>query len=104
MQKLPLITGFEWDAGNLAKCQRHGVAAAEIEALFSREVLLAPDPWQHEVRMRAIGRSSSGRPVFLVFTIRVRDDGAYIRPISARFMHAREWNAYEEEATPPVHE
>jgi uncharacterized DUF497 family protein len=80
------------------------VTAAEIEALFSRELWLAPDPWQHETRMRAIGRSSSGRPVFLVFTIRVRDDGAYLRPISARFMHAREWNANEKEAPSPVHE
>lgn len=104
MIQLPLIAGFEWDAGNLHKCQQHGVTAAEIETLFLREVWLSPDPWQHETRLRAIGRSSTGRPVFLVFTIRVRGDAAYIRPISARYMHAREWSAYAEEKAPPVHE
>jgi len=104
MMQLPLIAGFEWDDGNLAKCQRHGVTAEDIEALFVRELLLFPDPWQHETRLRAIGRSSIGRPVFLVFTIRMRGADAYVRPISARFMQAREWNAYEEEAAPPVRE
>ena len=26
--------GFDWDAGNRDKCQKHGVARAEIEALL----------------------------------------------------------------------
>jgi uncharacterized DUF497 family protein len=26
--------GFDWDSGNRAKCQKHGVSIAEIESLF----------------------------------------------------------------------
>jgi uncharacterized protein len=43
-----------------------------------------------EERLKAIGKSSSGRPIFLLFTLRERDGGTYIRPISARYMHRRE--------------
>ena len=29
------VQGFDWDGGNRAKCQKHGVSIAEIEALFA---------------------------------------------------------------------
>jgi hypothetical protein len=29
------VSGFDWDDGNRAKCQKHGVSIAEIEALFA---------------------------------------------------------------------
>ncbi len=35
--------GFDWDSGNCAKCQKHGVSIAEFESLFSEEPLVAPD-------------------------------------------------------------
>ena len=25
------VAGFDWDAGNRAKCQKHGVSVAEVE-------------------------------------------------------------------------
>ena len=35
--------GFDWDSGNRAKCQKHGVLIAEIENLFLGKPLVAPD-------------------------------------------------------------
>src|SRR5271170_2071366 len=35
--------GFDWDEGNRAKCQKHGVSVAEIEGLFRRPVVILPD-------------------------------------------------------------
>jgi hypothetical protein len=37
----------------------------------------------------------AGRPLFVAFTLRTRDNRQLIRPISARFMHAKEIAAYE---------
>ncbi len=35
--------GFDWDDGNSEKCQNHGVSCTEIEAMFLRDVWVAPD-------------------------------------------------------------
>jgi len=37
------FAGFDWDRGNRKKCQKHGVSIAEIESLFARVVMIAPD-------------------------------------------------------------
>jgi uncharacterized DUF497 family protein len=91
--------GFEWDEGNRAKCRKHGVSVAEIEALFDRQILIVPDVSHSsgEERLRGIGKTARGRMVFLVFTIRQHADRRLIRPISARFMHRKEIRTYEEE-------
>lgn len=93
------ISGFDWDDGNRSKCERHGVSAAEIEALFDQPVLIVPDETHSrgEARLRAIGKTARGRSVFLVFTLRERDGERLIRPITARFMHRKEVASYEEE-------
>lgn len=93
------VAGFDWDAGNRAKCQKHGVSVAEVEGLFSRPLLIIPDAAhsQGEERLWAIGKTASGRYVFLVFTIRVRAGKRAIRPVSARYMHRKEVRHYEEE-------
>ena len=93
------IAGFDWDAGNRAKCEKHGVSVAEVEGLFSRPLLIIPDAShsQSEERLRAIGKTASGRSVFLVFTIRVRAGKRVIRPVSARYMHRKEVRHYEQE-------
>ena len=95
----PGFTGFDWDAGNRAKCRKHGVSVAELEGLFGRPLLIVPDALHSvgEERLRAIGKTASGRSVFLVFTIRVRAGKRVIRPVSARYMHAKEVRHYEEE-------
>jgi uncharacterized DUF497 family protein len=91
------VDGFDWDAGNRAKCGRHGVPLAEIEALFAAEPLVAPDPAHSgdETRFIAVGRNAKGRPMFVAFTLRAHDGGRLIRPISARYMHAKEIKSYE---------
>jgi uncharacterized protein len=91
------IDGFDWDQGNTAKCQRHGVSIAEIEDLLRAGPAVAPDP-KHgasEQRLIAVGRNMLGRPMFVAFTIRERDGHRLVRPISARFMHAKEIARYD---------
>jgi len=94
------VQGFDWDGGNRAKCQKHGVSIAEIEALFSNAPRIAPDPKHSddEDRMIAIGRTSAGRPVFVAFTIRTKNRRRLIRPVTARYMHAKEIAGYEKES------
>jgi uncharacterized protein len=94
-----LVQGFDWDDGNRAKCEKHGVSIAEIEALFMNAPRIAPDPKHSddEDRMIAVGRTSAGRPVFVAFTIRTKNR-RLIRPVTARYMHAKEIAAYEKES------
>ncbi len=94
-----LVSGFEWDDGNLAHCRKHGVSRSEIEGLFASPVIVLPDPGHSHIerRFRAIGRTGDGRAVFVVFTIRERGGRRYIRPVSARYMHREEIESYEEE-------
>jgi uncharacterized DUF497 family protein len=93
------VAGFDWDEGNRAKCARHGVSIDDVEGLFRREVWVFPDPARstRETRFLGIGRTVAGRHVFVAFTYRVRDGERWLRPISARFMHAKEVRHYEEE-------
>jgi uncharacterized protein len=94
------VSGFDWDDGNRAKCQKHGVSIPEIEALFVQSPRVAPDPKHSadEDRLIAVGRTSTGRPVFVAFTIRTKNRRRLIRPVSARYMHANEVAAYEKES------
>ena len=91
--------GFDWDKGNREKCGKHGLSTAVIESLFSRPLAILPDMAhsESERRFRAIGRTEKGRGVFLVFTLRRKGDELLIRPISARYMHKKEIDAYEKE-------
>ena len=91
------VAGFDWDAGNRKKCQKHGVTVEEIEELFHREPAVYADPDHSlvEQRLRAIGRTAAKRPVLVAFTIRETGEGARIRPISARYMHKKEIDRYE---------
>ena len=63
-----------------------GFQFAEIEALFVGSLRIAPDPKHsaEEDRLVAIGRPSTGRPVFVAFTMRTKNKGRVIRPVSAR--------------------
>ncbi len=94
------MQGFDWDHGKRAKCQKHGVTIAQIEALFRGDLRIAPDPKHshYEDRMIAVGRTGIGRPLFVAFTIRNQDDRLLVRPVSARYMHAEEVAAYEKES------
>jgi len=89
---------FDWDDGNRAKATRHGLTLPEIEHAMRTGPVVAPDPAHSlsEQRFVAIGRTPSGRPAFIAFCFR----GARVRPISARFMHAREIARYEQAQGP----
>ena len=97
------VGGFDWDSANREKCQRHGVSIREIESAFDRPIAVVPDPTHSagEARFKAIGVTAQRRHVFVVFTLRSRDGETLIRPISARFMHKREVDHYEEAAARP---
>lgn len=88
---------LDWDAGNLDKCQRHGVSREEIQFVFANDPFSTPDEAhsQDEDRFIAIGENPSGRLVFAVYTVRLSPDGEEIvRPLSARYMHRKEIDHY----------
>jgi uncharacterized DUF497 family protein len=90
------LAGFDWDKGNWPKCAEHGVSKAEIESVFRNELRTDADPSTAERRFRAVGRNDEGRSVFVVYSIRIRGGVSLIRPISARYMHAKEVRRYEQ--------
>lgn len=79
--------------GNRGKAQKHGLTLSEIEHAMRTGARVAPDPVHSlaEQRFIAIGRTAAGRQVFIAFCFR----GARIRPISARYMHAKEVARHE---------
>ena len=94
------VSGSDWDEGNRTKCRKHGVSISQIETLFAHNPRIAPDPKHSadEDRLIAVGRTSTGRPVFVAFTIRTKNGQRLIRPVTARYMHAQEIAAYEKES------
>src|SRR3954454_13513800 len=92
---------FDWDEGNRAHCQKHGVPIAEIEALLRGTPRIAPDlkHTQLEDRLIAVGRTAQGRPLFVAFTVRERFGQPTIRPVSARYMHEKEIRSYEAQSS-----
>lgn len=97
------IVGFNWDEGNLAKCQSHGVTIGEIEAAFRSPMRIFPDEVHSgaETRYLGIGRVTSDRCALVAFTYREIEGQRLIRPISARFMHAKEVRHYEAQIPAP---
>ena len=91
--------GFDWDRGNRAKCQKHGLSIPLIESLFARPLAIVPSAAdsREESRFCAVGQTGNGRRVFLVFTLRRKSNRQLIRPISARYMHKKEIESYEKE-------
>jgi hypothetical protein len=94
--------GFDWDSGNSFKIERkHGISKQVIESFFAGRVWVAPD-LKHstaEDRFVAFGDGPGARPMIVVFTLRTSGRRSLIRPISARFMHAKEARAYEQTIT-----
>ena len=96
------VLDFDWDAGNKDKCEKHGISSKEIETFFKQDsIYIAPDikHSEEEQRFLAIGRLSQEKPMFVVFTLRTKENLLLIRPISARYMHDKEARKYEEEST-----
>ena len=86
------FSGFDWDRGNLEKCQKHGISAKLIESVFDRPVAILPDKTHSrtEQRLRAIGKTAEGRAIFLVFTLRRRATiSSYVRSARVTCMTKR---------------
>ncbi|MEO8183108.1 MAG: BrnT family toxin [Deltaproteobacteria bacterium] len=94
-EELEQCTGFDWDDGNLDKnWALHQVSTAEAEeTFFNQPFVVAPDARhsQRERRFAALGSTSRGRRLTIVFTLR----GTLVRVISARDMSRRERSLYE---------
>jgi uncharacterized DUF497 family protein len=65
-----------------------------LKLFFRGKVFFAPDlkHSREEERFLAVGSSSGGKLMFAVFTLRSN----FIRPISARYMHKKEAQNYQE--------
>jgi uncharacterized DUF497 family protein len=94
------VEGFQWDAGNARKSsEKHGVSQAQAEQIFFNEPLLVVADDKHsleESRFHALGKSDENRLLHVTFTL--RDEGRFIRIISARAMHRKEKARYEQES------
>lgn len=93
---LCIRASFDWDSGNSGKSLRkHFVTDAEIEEVFQDKKLLILGkqiaPETNEPRFGVIGMASSGRIIFVSFTIRELK----IRPISARLAEKKIRKLYE---------
>lgn len=97
MIDLSSILGFEWDAGNERKNEKHGVSMAEAEQVFFNAPLLLLEDVAHsqsEARFHALGQTDDGRQLHITFTLRRL--GELVRVISARDMHRKERSVYEQ--------
>jgi len=97
MIDLSAIVGFEWDAGNARKNDKHAVTMAEAEQVFFNAPLLLLDDVAHsqtESRFHALGQADDGRLLHITFTL--RRAGELIRVISARDMHRKERSVYDQ--------
>ena len=91
------IIGFEWDAGNERKNEKHGVTMMETEQVFFNAPLLLLEDAAHsenELRIHALGRTDAARALHITFTL--RQSGQLIRVISARDMHRKERAIYDQ--------
>lgn len=87
---------FDWDENNLGKLAKHLVSQDEVEDVLANPLAVLDDPSHSllERRLRAVGRTEQGRWVFVAFTLREREGAVLVRPISARYMHAKEIARY----------
>ena len=89
---------FDWDEGNRTKSlKKHGLNESAIEAFFETGPTIADDVKHsgHEPRFLAVGKNPEGRWMIVSFTLRAQAGRHCLRPISARYMHAREVKDYE---------
>lgn len=66
-------------------------------------VLAVIDDVQHsgsEPRFRVLSRTTAGRPILVVVTYRERSGITLLRPISARYVHAKELASYAAQNAP----
>ena len=89
---------FDWDEANVEHTAKHGVSRSDIEFVLKNDPIVRPDVYPSilEQRWRGVGRDKTGRYIFVAFTLREVNKVLHIRPISARYMHKREIQTYEQ--------
>ncbi|MBU1000108.1 BrnT family toxin [Patescibacteria group bacterium] len=96
MIDLSKLAGFEWDKGNIDKNYiKHGITPNEAEEVFLDDGVAIERDIKHqemEKRYIAIGKISSDKTLFIIFTSRK----SKIRIISARLANKKERRVYEE--------
>jgi hypothetical protein len=94
IERLRRCSGFDWDDWNAGKnWEKHQVSNGECEQAFFNPpsvAMLNHDHADDEDRILLLGKTESGRKLFVVCTIR----GDFIRVISARNMTRREREVY----------
>lgn len=102
MIEFDAVVGFQWDSGNARKNEKHekhDVSQSEAEQLFFDPLLLVAEDAAHSVqepRYHALGTTRDGRRLHITFTL--REQMTLIRVISARDMHRKERQIYEQES------
>jgi len=97
MRILPKPIVFQWDTGNIRKnLVKHNVTTQEAEEIFVLKPFYIKQDTKHssvtEQRYKGLGKTKSGRLLFVAFTIRDRQ----VRVISVRDMKQIERRSYEE--------
>ncbi|MFH0948778.1 MAG: BrnT family toxin [Elusimicrobiota bacterium] len=97
MEKVFLELDFDWDTHNIDKIwKKHKVRFPEAEEVFfDINLTILPDPTHSiaEERYIALGKTKTGRPLFVVFTERA----GKIRIILARDMNKKERSGHYEQ-------
>ena len=91
--------GFDWDKGNISKIEAR-VSIEIVEEFFKVKILFKEDKRHSlgEERFIAMGYTKDPkRCLFIAYTIRKNCNVVLIRPISARFTHKKEEDAYAEQ-------
>ncbi|MEX2489198.1 MAG: BrnT family toxin [Pseudomonadales bacterium] len=90
--------GFDWDSANTGKIiDKHNVLSSEAEQVFFNDPLLLMDDIKHsqkEPRYHALGVTDDQRLLHVTFTFRAK--GTLVRIVSARDMHRKEREVYEQ--------
>lgn len=97
MRIIPEPLEFQWDHGNTLKnLIKHGVTTHEAEEVFMNEPFITVADSAHsnayEQRFQGLGKTKTGRKLFVAFTIRNKK----VRVISIRDMKRKERSAYEQ--------
>ena len=95
LNRIAECTGFQWGDGNSTKnWYKHQVSRSETEEVFFNRPIRVAQGYERsldEDRYAALGQTTEGRLLTVIFTIR----GEQIRVISARPMGKRERRIYE---------
>ena len=85
------LDGFAWDEHNVGHISRHEVTPMEVEEAARRPALIVPaQPRGGEQRWKLLGKTTAGRYLVVVFTVRQNK----FRAVTAHTMNASERRLY----------